>query len=496
LIDSIDTALDWLQEDMSGLILGPVATPEEAEIAEQTGEIQLNVDPVDEKEVQDEEGNEPSQPRFPGMIQTGILTFTAQGSTKMYIKSSRDFTITFPCPFNRVPQVGIMFVHLDCSENEGIRVYSNIVTVTKTYCVINAGTANNSGSEVNTVKLQWIASTNPGLAIMPIQLGSYPKDPIQGSRSIRIKFPTTQTRLPKVMMGLNYVDMDRHNNRRVEAWVENLDPNGFNFLVNVWGGTKAWTIGYCILIILDERIGATIWSNNSPTSNRNGGAKLRLHASADAGNYGVALPFPGVSSASYSFGKMNIPFFSWSKFQPPALTTTTDYANELLEKLFPVSQFYPLFIPTIVGMDTDRVNPHWLTPTVSVSLDPTVEAKYMRHVLYHYNQWVRKHQRRQPQRSQSGGTNSENGSFIARSSVSLDGDVPVAEAPNADADDSGLVGNSSSLLHLSGRVGSHCRAYMMQCHVLVLNRAAMTGPVLEEVYIVGYHDCQNQIVLL
>lgn len=449
-------------------------------------------------------------------IQTGVIEFSAQRNCSP-IQEMKEFQISFSTPFDEQPQVGILFADIESSNKEATRIYSEVTVITKRFFKVRMGTSPNSGSEIFKMKVSWIATTHPGLQIMQVKLGSYPKDPIQKPTSMRLDYHRRLSQQPKIVAALNSVDIDRHNDRCIHITLSDVGIDGFSFNVNVWNKAKFWKVGYTFVIISDETLATTRWvpSSSNPAAPTTVQQGIGFDFKARTANH--ALGFP---SSTYPFHKLQLPFLNWCKFdlsnatshkdntngtatasssstttqaQSPLSGFSVDNGTNALLDLLPLSQYYPVVIPVLQGFDTCKHHANGIETVAQFSLSPTTETELLKRVLL---------QQAQPRLSQQ---NSESGSFVSSvGNPQVDTAFPsdsfmgsrsgsfmsnrasaMTTTVTARCDNTNIHLDEFNFLHVFAHATHDCKATSIQAQVLVLNRNSITGEVKENVIVLS-----------
>ena len=71
--------------------------------------------------------------------------------------------------------------------------------------------------------------------------------------SVRVDFERPFVTPPKVVVFLNYIDLDKNRNWRLKATADDIDTSGFTLTIESWGDTILYTAQACWIAYPEER---------------------------------------------------------------------------------------------------------------------------------------------------------------------------------------------------------------------------------------------------
>jgi hypothetical protein len=160
-------------------------------------------------------------------------------------------TLKFPCPFVALPRLPHGIRALDINNNANIRAKSTIQYFTKTWadCHITAWDDTTLYSGIDHVfalapnNLEFLTGEHMR------NLLANPNDP----ESVRINFDRPFTTPPKVVVFLNYIDLDKNHNWRLAASASDIGVNGFTLKISTWADTILYAAQACWIAYPEDR---------------------------------------------------------------------------------------------------------------------------------------------------------------------------------------------------------------------------------------------------
>eukprot|EP01033_Poteriospumella_lacustris_P014562 gene14562-10409_t len=286
-----------------------------------------------------------------GMIQTGTFTLT-RGDCPESIQQTYPFTVAFETAFDSNPQVGMFMVQLEADQKTNTRIACEIGAVERTHFTFHLGSWGDS--KVYLLKYAWIASTNPGVSITSVTIGSFPDDSIRDAREITLPFGRAISSMapPKVVVGVKYLDCDHKENRRLRTSIGRVTPTNFTLFIKVWSKSVIWKVGYTIITIFDPNVATTLWDASIPEQQAVSSEFLR------------DISVPRYETKSMPLAAMELPLFSWTQFQRGPSVPVPRLSRSL-----------PLVIPMLQGFDVDKKYHCCLRVIASLSLHDETEEK-------------------------------------------------------------------------------------------------------------------------
>ncbi len=160
-------------------------------------------------------------------------------------------TFYFPSPFLDRPRLPHGFRELDIDKNANIRVKSTIQDFTNTWanCHITTWEDTTLYSAIDDVFV--IAPDN-----LQLLTGEHmrnllvePNDPA----SVRVDFERPFTTPPRVVVFLNFIDLDKNHNWRLTSTATDIDVNGFTLTIGTWGDTILYAAQACWIAYPQDR---------------------------------------------------------------------------------------------------------------------------------------------------------------------------------------------------------------------------------------------------
>ena len=288
-----------------------------------------------------------------GMIQTGTFTLT-RGDCPECIQQTYPFTVIFETAFDSIPQVGMFMVQLEADQRVNTRIACVITAIERTHFTFEMGTWGDS--KVYLLKYAWIASTNPGISITSITIGSFKHDPIRDAREITLPFGRTISTMapPKVVVGVNYLDCCHQENRRLRTSIGRITPTNFTLFIKVWSKSVIWKVGYTIITIFDPNVATTLWDAK----------RVDPHEGVSFKYDPRYVTVPHYETKTTPLAAMELPLFSWTQFQRGPSVPVPRLSRSL-----------PLVIPMLQGFDVDKKYHCCLRVIASLSLHDETEEK-------------------------------------------------------------------------------------------------------------------------
>jgi len=145
------------------------------------------------------------------------------------------WTLNFPHPFVSRPRLPNGFRTLDLDKNDNIRIKSTILYFTEEWADVHVTTWGDSDFRT---AVDDIFALSPGN--MEYLTGEHmrnlvvdPNDP----PSVRVEFDRPFVTPPKVVVFLNFMDLDKNHNWRLKTRASDIDVNGFTLHLETWGDT-------------------------------------------------------------------------------------------------------------------------------------------------------------------------------------------------------------------------------------------------------------------
>jgi hypothetical protein len=194
-------------------------------------------------------------------VQTGELSLY---SRLQYLQYTMTVDIEFDVPFNEngeCPQVGILLHHFDLNKAFHTNINALPHGITRSGFKLDVGTWDEA--QLWSLKVYWIASTHPAVSIINIEVGSRPNSALP-YHSLRLFYPAPYEDPPKIVAGINRLEIDKSSNRRLRTHFENVTSLGFTLVTSTWGDTKLWCVGYSLIILSQSRLASTVWQARGP----------------------------------------------------------------------------------------------------------------------------------------------------------------------------------------------------------------------------------------
>ncbi|KAF4452084.1 metalloprotease protein [Fusarium austroafricanum] len=158
-------------------------------------------------------------------------------------KTSR--RINFDRPFSSPPKVVIWLSQLDMDKNKNWRVDATATNITPTGFTLNLNTW--ADTILYAASANWVAYpsnkanvTSGRFSITDVRPWSKP----QLQNTGRVSFPSgTFSNPPLILIGLNNLDIDYHQNLRIKLGADNISAGGMNWRIDSWFDTTLYSAG-------------------------------------------------------------------------------------------------------------------------------------------------------------------------------------------------------------------------------------------------------------
>ena len=181
----------------------------------------------------------------------GVVSYFPQGVVHVPANPHPDTQATFPRPLVTLPHIPHGFRALDIDKNANIRAKSTIKLLTKhwaeSYITTWGDTTLHSG--IDTVFA--LAPNNPDF-LTGERMRNLLVDPTDPP-AVRVNFERPFTTPPKVVVFLNYVDLDKNHNWRIITTAVDIDENGFMLNIDTWADTILYAAQACWIAYPAER---------------------------------------------------------------------------------------------------------------------------------------------------------------------------------------------------------------------------------------------------
>ncbi len=152
--------------------------------------------------------------------------------------------VVFKSPYSLAPAVAIGLTELDMGNNANIRIAASSADVSTTGFTVSLNAW--ADSVLYSAECTWlkIVAGDPDFQVGTFStIEDHPWDKPQHNTSRRINFKRPYANPPEVIVWLNELDVDNNANCRVNAYVTNVDSEGFTVHIDSWYDTVLYSGG-------------------------------------------------------------------------------------------------------------------------------------------------------------------------------------------------------------------------------------------------------------
>ena len=173
----------------------------------------------------------------------GVIAFFPRGVVHAPTNPPPDTqaTLNFPRPLATLSHVPHGFRALDIDNSSNIRAKSTAKVLTKHWAEYHIATWGDTTLYSGVDDVFALAPNNFLTGEHTRNLWVDPTDPA----SVRVNFERPFAAPPKVVIFLNYIDLDKRRNWRLKTTATDIDVNGFTLGIETWGNTILYTAKAC-----------------------------------------------------------------------------------------------------------------------------------------------------------------------------------------------------------------------------------------------------------